>query len=118
MDEEGKTLLDPARVTTIKYKVKRTDLNPYLEEDRPYFEKRREERLLSKLRLKVFKKCGNTCSVCGQSLLGDEKVELHHIKPKKEGGKNTVRNLQALHRICHVKITHAQVTKTSNQKQG
>lgn len=109
LDEEGKTLLDPARIKTIRYKIKRTDLNPYLAEHREYFEKRKKEKLESKIRLKLFKKYNNTCPVCNESLLGLEKVEIHHIKPKKEGGKNTIRNLQPLHRICHVKITHGQI---------
>lgn len=36
-----------------------------------------------------------------------EKIELHHIKPVKEGGKYTVSNIKPLHQLCHISITHA-----------
>jgi RNA-directed DNA polymerase len=35
-----------------------------------------------------------------------EKVELHHIKPIKDGGTYAVSNIQPLHQICHISVTH------------
>lgn len=46
------------------------------------------------------------CEVCGGPLNGEEKVEIHHIKAKKDGGSNRINNLIPLHKICHSKVTH------------
>lgn len=54
--------------------------------------------------------------MCDQSLLGKEKVEIHHIKPRKEGGLDTIGNLIALHQICHIKITHEKPKLKENEK--
>lgn len=104
--QSGKVLLDPIKINTIRYKIMKIDLNPYLLENREYFEKKKESRVLSAIRSKLFKRYDNKCEVCNQSLLGFEKVEIHHIKPRKEGGSNDIRNLKPLHRICHIKVTH------------
>ena len=44
------------------------------------------------------------CPVCSQSLFNNEPLHLHHIKPKIEGGKDTINNLVWLHLFCHHKI--------------
>lgn len=105
-DNNGRTLFDPARVKTIKLSMKKLELNPYLVENREYFEKHKEKRILSKQKELVFKKYKNKCPVCEQSLYGVEKIEIDHITPIKDGGKDTIDNLRPLHRICHTKITH------------
>lgn len=105
-DSAGRTIFDPARVKTIKLSMKKTELNPYLLENKAYFEKYKQKRLLSKQKEILFKKYKNKCPVCEQTLHGLEKVEIHHINPKKKGGVNAIGNLQPLHRICHIKITH------------
>ena len=33
-------------------------------------------------------------------------MELHHIVPRKSGGKYTLNNVAPLHQTCHNKITH------------
>ena len=40
------------------------------------------------------------CAICRQLL--DETYEIDHIKPVYAGGDNTMANLRALHRSCHV----------------
>lgn len=86
--------------------MKKLELNPYLSENNEYFDKHKMKRLLSKQKEILFRKYKNICPVCDQSLHGVEKVEIHHIIPVEKGGENTIRNLQPLHRICHIKITH------------
>ena len=44
------------------------------------------------------------CPVCGESLLNDEGLQVHHKKPVKEGGKDTYSNLQLLHLYCHQQV--------------
>lgn len=64
------------------------------------------EALLPKMKEKLYKRYKGKCAICQEPLAGLEKIEIHHIRPVKEGGKNNIRNLQPLHRICHQKITH------------
>lgn len=75
-------------------------------EHNKYFEKLKELKVLSKQRKILFKKHNHICEVCGQSLSGPEKVEIHHIKARKDGGTNNIKNLIPLHKICHIKVTH------------
>ena len=112
IDKQGRTLTDPAKIITRKYRLKRTDLNPYLIENRWYFDEIKDMKVLGAIKEKLYKKYKHKCAVCNQSLLGPEKVEIHHIKAKKDGGTNTLRNLMPLHRICHIKITHNKNFKT------
>ena len=44
------------------------------------------------------------CPVCGESLLNDEELQVHHKKPVKEGGEDTYSNLQLLHLYCHQQV--------------
>jgi 5-methylcytosine-specific restriction endonuclease McrA len=47
------------------------------------------------------------CAACGEILDDNEKVELHHIIPAKDGGKYTLDNIVPLHRTCHESVTYA-----------
>jgi RNA-directed DNA polymerase len=111
--KSGKVLLDPIKINTIRCRPMKVDLNPYLTENKEYFDKKKELRILSAIRTKLFRKYDNKCAVCQQTLLGSEKVEIHHIKPKTEGGSNTINNLMPLHRICHIKVTHDKKKKNN-----
>ncbi|NEX60534.1 HNH endonuclease [Noviherbaspirillum galbum] len=42
----------------------------------------------------------NVCPLCGRQLPDDTTVNEHHMVPRSEGGRETVR----MHRICHNKI--------------
>jgi RNA-directed DNA polymerase len=41
------------------------------------------------------------CARCGLNIKSEDVVEVDHIVPKKEGGKDYYKNLQLLHRHCH-----------------
>jgi RNA-directed DNA polymerase len=84
----------------------RLDLNPYEQEHKEYFEKKRQTMLLSRFKDKLLKKYEYTCDVCRESLKGVERIELHHIKPVAQGGKTTLSNMMPLHKICHQQITY------------
>ena len=47
------------------------------------------------------------CQVCNGPLAGEEKIELHHVKAVKDGGKSTIKNLVPVHVTCHKTITYA-----------
>jgi RNA-directed DNA polymerase len=55
-------------------------------------------------RLKLSKKQYHVCPICNDSLHNDEELHVHHIKPKKLGGKDTYGNMVILHELCHRQI--------------
>jgi len=76
--------------------------NPDLQQ---YFEQRdekefKENNVLHKQKIAKAQKC--KCRICGQSLVGDEGLEINHIVPKKVGGKSQYFNLELLHNSCHI----------------
>jgi RNA-directed DNA polymerase len=77
-----------------------------------YWEKRWKTKAKSeatrynKTKEKVANRQGYKCTVCGESLFNDEPIDLHHIIPKSQGGKDEIRNLIWVHQYCHHKIHH------------
>jgi RNA-directed DNA polymerase len=77
-----------------------------------YWEKRWETRAkneatrYNKTKEKVADRQGYKCTVCGESLFNDEPIDLHHIIPRNQGGKDEIRNLIWVHQYCHNKIHH------------
>lgn len=94
----------------MELKPLKLDRNPYKEEDREYFETRRQKRIDAKFRKAVYKLYQHRCPLCQQSLYNEELVELHHIIPQKAGGKYSLGNIAPLHQICHQQITHGNNT--------
>jgi len=50
------------------------------------------------------------CEKCGQTLFNGERFEVHHVKPKKDGGSDGIHNLNLVHMYCHQQITNEQRT--------
>lgn len=75
------------------------DSSPDNPELKKYWEERyrRKSEAFSPSFQKIANKQKGICPVCGQSLFNDEEIHVHHIIPKKKGGKNKYSNLQALH---------------------
>ena len=76
--------------------------NPQLKQ---YFEQRDEKEFNGNNvlhRQKIAKAQKYKCRVCGQSLIGDESLEMNHIVPEKVGGKAPYYNLELLHTNCHI----------------
>ena len=101
----GSVTMKPHTLISInKYK------NPYLLEDQPYFEARKSTELqksvlLDKRTQKLLVKQKGLCSVCNKTIdWQNEKVEIHHIKPVKEGGSDKLNNLVVVHWNCHRQI--------------
>ena len=42
----------------------------------------------------------STCPLCGRPLIPGPSVDEHHLRPRSQGGRDTVR----MHRVCHSKI--------------
>ncbi|WP_287242410.1 MULTISPECIES: group II intron reverse transcriptase/maturase [unclassified Okeania] len=49
----------------------------------------------------LLKRQKNKCASCGLTFRPNDLIEVDHIKPRSEGGDNTYKNKQLLHRHCH-----------------
>lgn len=58
----------------------------------------------------IKKRDNHKCVICGCK----DKLEVHHVKPKSEGGSNNVFNLVTLCKRCH-KIIHKKNTRKENK---
>jgi RNA-directed DNA polymerase len=83
------------------------DKNPYLLENKTYFQKRLIRKNLSQFREAIYMKFDQLCPYCKESLHNGEQVDLHHIKSVKNGGEYSLTNIQPLHQTCHISITHS-----------
>ncbi len=54
---------------------------------------------------RLLQKQKGKCAVCEHYFKQDDVMEIDHIKPKSQGGKDRYENLQLLHRHCHDKKT-------------
>lgn len=104
--DNNKLIYSVGRTIIKRLRLKRLDLNPYLKSNGEYFLKYRESQILFATKEKLFKKYNQICPVCGEALHGIEKTEIHHIKARKDGGSNSLKNLMPVHSICHRKLTH------------
>lgn len=99
-------ILNLAEIPIIKHTPLKLDRNPYIIANREYFEKRKEKLISAKFRAAIYKIYKHNCPMCGESLHNGESVELHHIIPRKIGGKYSTENILPLHELCHKQVTH------------
>lgn len=112
---EGARLQDCSELT-LKRHSKQLELNknPYV--DLEYFKNRRSLLHLDGLYEKVLKKYDDSCGYCNGKFEESDVIEMHHLKPVKDGGSNTVRNLMPLHQACHHAVTYGRLnTKTTSK---
>lgn len=95
-----------AEIPIIRLRPLKLDRNPYIQEDLKYYNKRREKLIDAKFRAAIYKIHEQLCPICKESLHNGEGVELHHIVPRKAGGKYSVENILPLHEMCHKQVTH------------
>lgn len=84
--------------------------NPFLIEDADYFIKRSKNHTLNsviydKRKKQIIMNQQGECGKCKMPFQYDDRIELHHIKPFKEGSSSKLSNMQALHVECHKQIT-------------
>jgi RNA-directed DNA polymerase len=102
-------ILNLGEIPIINIRPLKLDINPYLTVNIEYFNKRREKLIDAKFRKAIYRKFKHLCPECGESLYNGELIELHHVIPKKTGGKYSIENIQPLHQICHQKVTHSKL---------
>ena len=82
-----------------------------------YWSSRRGEHPLVPTRVaKLLKEQKGKCAHCGLYFREDDLIEVDHIIPKSQGGKDVYGNLQALHRHCHDSKTAQDNQKSNNEE--
>lgn len=99
-------ILNLGEVAIVKLTPLKQDRNPYVAADQEYFLKRRQTLIDAKFRALMYRIYKHVCPICHESLHNGELVELHHIIPRKSGGKYSIENILPLHQICHQQATH------------
>lgn len=99
-------LINLGEISIITRRPLKLDKNPYIRENLEYYESRREKLIEAKFRQTIYKLFKQRCPLCEESLHNEEPVELHHIIPRKSGGKYSLENIVPLHELCHKQITH------------
>lgn len=94
-NKKNKVTLFTLKGVSIMRHVLVQNRNPFLAENREYFEKRSSYGTFiagfwTWKQKKVLKKTGGKCLVCGETLSVYENIELHHILPKKLGGEDKI----------------------------
>jgi len=71
-----------------------------------YWQERNKTKLkdLPSREQRIAKNQNYVCEICGESLFNEEELHTHHVIPKKDGGKDTYRNLKLVHLYCHQQI--------------
>lgn len=49
------------------------------------------------------------CRVCGKPPYKNRKLDVHHLVPRRDGGKHEVSNLIGVHHGCHIKLEYGKV---------
>jgi RNA-directed DNA polymerase len=63
-----------------------------------------EAKSLSAKAQKLARKQKWLCPLCGVTLFNEEELQIHHKKPRSQGGTNEIENLALVHLYCHQQI--------------
>jgi len=97
----GLTLWKHTDVKIKRHTLIKPDKSPY-DGDWVYWSTRRGKDIETPTRVaKLLKKQKGKCSHCGQYFTSNDLLEVDHIIPKCQGGKDEYKNLQLLHAHCH-----------------
>lgn len=108
---DGARLQDCSELTTKRHRKQlEGKRNPYV--DTEYFMERKTTMSLDGLYEKVLKKYKGSCGLCLGKFEENDVIEMHHIKPRKNGGLSKVNNLMPLHQTCHHSITYGRLRKS------
>lgn len=62
-------------------------------------------------RIQAFKRDGHRCTDCKKA----GRLEVHHVLPLSEGGRNDLDNLKTLCRDCHISMHGRQITAQESE---
>jgi len=98
---DGLTLWKHADVEIKRHTLVKADKSPY-DGDWVYWSTRRGQDIEAPTRVaKLLKKQKGKCPYCGQYFTSSDLLEVDHIIPRSQGGKDEYKNLQLLHAHCH-----------------
>jgi RNA-directed DNA polymerase len=104
-------------VTSTKFVKVKGDKSPF-DGDVLYWGKRlRKYDTLSTRVQNLLKKQNMICAACKKPFNSFEKMEVDHIIPRSQGGKDAYVNLQLLHRHCHVAKTAVELSAPKSNSQ-
>lgn len=72
--------------------------------DIKYWQKRTGKLMNDNLKRKLLANQKGNCSVCKLTINLEDKVDIHHIIPKSQGGKDKITNLSLVHKHCHHQV--------------
>ncbi len=102
-DEITYTLTNHADIKIIRHVKVRGNKSPY-DGDFVYWSQRLGTYPETSTRVKtLLKKQKGKCTICKLSFTSQDILEVDHIRPRSQGGNDTYKNLQLLHRHCHDK---------------
>jgi RNA-directed DNA polymerase len=117
--DAGKHELRKHAWTPIVYHTKVKGTKSPFDGDWRYWSSRRGEYPGTSTRVaKLLKRQKGKCTRCGLYIEGEDMLEVDHIVPKSEGGKDQYNNLQLLHRHCHHEKTAEDTKRQRENKQG
>ena len=101
----------------------KSEVNPYLDSDELYFEKRQTNKMLNKfvgrrLMRYLYEKQTGKCPICGQQVTTDTGFHTHHIIPKYLGGIWKIENLVLLHPVCHIQVHQNPIAAVALSEDG
>lgn len=108
-------IFDPSLAINAVTRPLKLGINPYTVLGEEYYNARITIRNVENFKKAVYKQSKYLCSVCGESLKGEEAIELHHIQPRARAGKYTLKNIQPLHVTCHQAITYRKSPSTESK---
>jgi len=98
---DGSTLWKHQDVEIKRHTLVKSDKSPY-DGDWVYWSTRRGQDIEAPTRVaKLLKKQKGKCPYCGQYFTSSDLLEVDHIIPRSQGGKDEYKNLQLLHAHCH-----------------
>jgi RNA-directed DNA polymerase len=100
------SLVRPAKVPIVRHIKVKAAANPYDPKWEPYFEKRLQRKMETKLQgrrslLYLWRSQDGVCPVCGEKISEEIGWDNHHIEWRVHGGSDTMDNRVLLHPACH-----------------
>ncbi len=97
------------RTPITRHRKIRGAANPYDPEWELYFEERLRRKTKNNLRgkrqtLRLWLEQEGKCPICGEIVTEEDEWDTHHIRPRIEGGEDTLGNLVLLHPNCHRQV--------------
>ena len=92
-------------VTSKKFVKVKGDASPFNGDYIYWGQRLKKFQNLSTRTQKLLKEQNMKCTLCGQSFVSFDNLEVDHIIPLYKGGPDKYANLQLLHRHCHIKKT-------------